>query len=356
MCQRILISIWVGLFSILICPAQSPWSSPLQTCWTYPLGEEIERIASDNDSIFIHLPGQILLINNNGQFLWKNFADEKENPLQIIIKEEQIFELSLSSPVLNRITISAISKKTGLNTWVQTVGAEINRNNPPTFTIDQQKLILLNQNEIFYLDLTDGALLNKINLGGKETNKSVMTDDTIFLSLGENKLAVYPLTNTSLPKIFQTPTDLIDLIASGENFLLADQRGQIFFFEKDKQLWKAKLGGQAGRSYFNQQNIAISSTDNFLYQFTRKEGKTVWKKRFTNRISTFYDQQNSIFLVITNNEGKIDIINPKDGATINQINLPDETLDQNSNLFIKNNVLIMAGKEKIYALSPNSCQ
>ena len=332
---------------------QNQWTSPLQNCWNLPFSEEIELTASDNDYFFITSPKQFRLYNSLGNFIWST-PNPNLKVLQVHFTELNILILSLDGQ--QNIVIQTLSKQSGLLIWSKNIPSETNPNNYPSSIFHENRFILINQNEIYYFDSAEGNLTEKLILSKTKPEKSVITIDRIYLFFRNNQVDTYTLKSPTIINHFQVPGEITHYLTFNRRILLSNSRGNIFSYQNQKQLWTTKVGGEISSSHFNQNYVAVASNDNYLYQFKQHNGKVIWKKRFSNRISTTFSSENNLLFIITNNEGILEIVNPRDGKAINQLVLNDESFSAQTKILVKEDLLIIFGQDQIRAFSPRECK
>jgi outer membrane protein assembly factor BamB len=302
------------LFSLIfilngsLCFGQTPWLSPPQKCWSLSFSEDVFNIASDNTNILVSSYNSISLYNFQGEFIWKNNVPNRII-LQTQITNENIFVLSISADYENSVDLASLSHLTGLEVWRQSFEIENNYNPSFTLTQDQKQIILDNKPKLYLINVQDGQIQN-----------------------------YKPLPKEALQRLLVT----------------SDELGNIIFSHSGQKMWTRKVGAKVIKTDFNKNNVAISSNDNYLYQFSQSKGKIVWKRRFANRFSAFYEPNANAFFVLVNEEATINILDARNGKNINRILLEKKLVSQSKVIF-ENDSMLLLNQDEITAFSTNNC-
>ena len=120
------------------------------------------------------------------------------------------------------------------------------------------------------------------------------------------------------------------LLFDQKNFVIGDEKGNISSFTlgnkgKWRRIWNVKVGGSVSGLTSVNENLLVTSFDNFVYLFDRNNGKKIWKKRLSGRLvfKPLIQKKENRFIAIENESAYI--ISLGEGKLIDQLSLmPDE--------------------------------
>ena len=93
--------------------------------------------------------------------------------------------------------------------------------------------------------------------------------------------------NESIPNLFNDQTmsnATASLSINNDQKIAGDNKGNVFYINNNKLLWKFKAGGQISSITSLEKELIITSFDNFVYKVSTENGEKLWKKRLSGRI------------------------------------------------------------------------
>lgn len=328
------------------------WTKPLEKCWN--IDEKVRAIASDNnkDIYLLNSAGVIKKISpSNSSSVWETSV-RITNFLKLFVLTDSI-NISLSDE-----KFILLSKKTGLY-------------KKPNSFIKSGHIIAKSESFLLFRDLEE----NKLFLVDKRTNRRLWTkqinfvpnkieflsEDTITI-VNRNILKVFSVENGSRRLEIKHSSAISQILEfDKETIFFGDSIGRLFQIRKrvnsvyGNPMLKLRAGGRITHILGISDKILVTSTDNFLYYLSGREGKLIWKKRLSGRMKTKPIVVESILLVSPLGSRKIFIINSANGETINQFNFPEEQFLLSTPLFI-NNSLFLPLSDGFYRYAFGSCK
>jgi outer membrane protein assembly factor BamB len=115
-----------------------------------------------------------------------------------------------------------------------------------------------------------------------------------------------------------------------KNFVVGDEKGNLFSFTfgnngKWRRVWSVKVGGSISGLTPVDDNLLVTSFDNFVYFLDRSNGRKIWKRRLSGRLvfKPLIAKKENRLIAVENNVAYL--ISLVDGKVSNQISLsPDE--------------------------------
>lgn len=163
---------------------------------------------------------------------------------------------------------------------------------------------------------------------------------------------------TDLQKYNRLSKKVSSILVSEELLFVGNESGDIIAFEtaSNKKVWKGRSGGKiTSITSLKGKKILISSFDNFLYMYSRRNGNLIWKKRLPNRITKKPQIYNEgIILVSDYSSSILFLLETESGKTLNQISLPDSVLITSNSIYI-NNKIIVPTNSGVLLYSQHSC-
>ncbi len=267
----------------------------LTKVWKTEFAETIEyEIFSDNkNTLFVTLQnGKFLAIDAfTGQIIWTDELGGKVSA-QPIYKDEKIFILLKTS---DKNLLKSISAETGITIWQTKLDAS---DNVKLYISNNEIVVDNNKIDIKSGKISDQKFVKELELENKEN----------YLIKGKQvNFPVKIIGSIKLQSIFEN-----------KNIILSDSIGNLINYDliASKIIWIKRLGGEIIKSKISNNNIIVSSADNFIYSIKINSGKIQFKSRFENKpiggvlildknyfITTIYADDN--FYLVDNIKGKI---------------------------------------------------
>lgn len=333
--------------------AQNIWESPLQKCWEGSDSNITKAgIASDNvnNIYFSTSDNNLNTLNLLGQKLWKTNLGEKI--INFLAETDKVYLLSQSLTNTQEYYIYTISNSTGLVIQKENVSWQIlEKFNLPNIQRQERPLMT-----------PENILINKLlffDLLVFDNNNPLYYDTTqniLYTSLPSKNIQIFLNQNDNIPVIIKTPfqTEIIRS-AESQKFLIGNAIGEIALLNYHKVIWKKRIGGEIIEMFWNDFGVTVISNDNFIYQFSRANGKILWKRRFSGRLTTSYIKEKQLIATTINNEGNLFLIDITSGKVINQISIENNNFFIGKPIIIKD-LLILLTNQGITAYSPKTCQ
>lgn len=343
--------------------ANEIWNHPVKLCWGFESSETVFNIVA-SDNVFDNN------LNEKGvEFLFFS-SSKKISKLNILDKNiEWIFETGeneflLGKPELVKNNILfftsnnrdnyliSIDFESGLINWKKNVS-----NYKP-------KIIEHGNFVVFQKDVSSLSLIDIHN--GKEKTLELeikivdikKVSESIYL-LSENKIFSLNVDLGISEEVFGFPQTNKSL----DFFLLNNKTGSMIYLSEENTfsvfrlsigkknlLWERKFGGKISNVIFHENNLLLTSFDNFVYFFNVVDGKFISKDRLDGRIEkniSFFDR---IVAISSNSSGLVNIFDMSKGRRINSILLSDA--QEVDNIILLSEILFISTNKKIYAYSP----
>lgn len=378
--KSLLLTILIITLACLKTPARNDFSTPFQTCWEITLEKEF-YIASDNVSVksSIESNGNLLTRNRNflivynnsgeitaidsedGEKLWESYLGGTISR-KPILSEEDLFVITeigkdsatqVESNITQKRILRSVSALTGITKWEK----EIEIGNEFIYFPDKNLITFLTDElqEISY-DTVNGDLVAKQNFKIADTSLPskfpihTLKDRVEFFAeiLPSSKNRKY------LEGLWNNP-GLTALSAGKSVVFWADKRGRITAFDSvtGRNAWEMRFGGAITTLNVLDQGLLVASLDNFLYLLDRKNGKVLWKRRFSGRITDSPGIVGESALVNVYGESSVFFINLKDGKIFNRIDLRDDLVTGEP--FPVDNLIIVPSSRKLTAFASGKC-
>lgn len=308
-------------------------TSPFKICWTLETDKMTSyEIESDNESnIYVSfLSGKIASINlKTGKKNWESeLGGEIVSPPNSDSKN-----IYIASRVRTAIHIHSISKDLGITNW-QT---SLDFTNKVFLIKYNNKLIILGkEGKSSVIDKNNGKVIWSKNLGLELSSTPIIFENQIILGTLSKQIFFYSIEDGKILSQFETPSspNIISVIKNRYLFW-GDYKGNAYLKDltTKKIIWKIRSGAEIANILATQQDILISSLDNFIYLISIKTGKSMWKKRFTGRLLSNFVIIDRYAIIVTFTFGVADIIDIESGKLVNQFSIGDDNYFINKPLF-----------------------
>jgi len=309
-------------------PATEYFQKPLQKCWEInnPL---IDGFASDNESLIIsQTDGNIIRLDKfTSDQIWKTSIGNKGSSIIRLIKDKiLIVTLEEASNSENRLAVRNLDGLSG-------VVKDLKEFPGVSKEIDSTDL---EKGRIFYLNSKSG--IGKLDLENESLdwfstnykvneNTTLSADKLYFAFVNDSEITRVKISNESdRQTVKSNSSQIVAVSLANDSLFWGDDSGKVFQKESNKKTFEKVLrtGGKISSLQHIDNNILITSNDNYLYLYSPKNKRLLWKKRLSGRVTFKPQAQENIVVVTTNAESDLYFVNLENGKTFNQISLPIE--------------------------------
>jgi outer membrane protein assembly factor BamB len=351
------------------------WTKPFKECWTFKSDNVIgDKVASDNVRAGIILiptySGKLSALNiANGKLLWNvEIGGEliakpvyKDNTFYLLIKT-LLLEQSASkeSSVNNVIILRSVDSMTGVTKQEKTFRQIKNE-----YVFEEEsKILFINQDDVLnIIDLKGGNFstieLHPIDLRDLGSKSKVnLLKRVLFVGTEDKQILLFSAIDGELLRkisILNAPRRIF--VVEEGNLIWADSNGLIEFFDlvSNKPFWKKKLGGSVVDVSNGNNNLLISSLDNFVYHINKNNGNILWRRRFASKLLNKAIIKDNVIIIVPFESHIASVLNLRNGKTINSIALSDPRFFLASPI-VYNDDLIFATSEGVTSFSSSPCK
>ena len=343
--------LYLSIFAVPFGFTQTDWSLPLKKCWTVE-NETSFNLASDNEQreVILFSNDKIKILNSEtGLMNWQiSIAGILIN--EPIVYGKNIFYLAEASD--NKIYLNSINIESGLLNW---------RTHIPLgekLFVDKDKLFILsNDRKILYrIDITDGKV-SSINNFQSVISAVLNLNDKLLIFNSDSSLIMFSSLTNENDKTINNMIGGINNASdfSPKNFIWTNNNNEVGNYDLvfKESIWSRKIGGKITSLRVFENNLLITSLDNFVYFFDASNGELLLKKRLDGRIIKSSNLYQSRVIVSAYNSSLVYIFDIKKAININLVTLSDAEFAEG--FVFSDNKLIISTSNKIYAYNP-SCK
>lgn len=366
--------VFFAIFLLFTLPAESQKnfiqtniSRPLTRCRKYqPETAGDYQFASDNvkDIIYLVNSNKLLALNSfNDDKIWESAVGGKV--LNITVDETgkngNVFLLikSLNEKIPNNYFIRSISSHTGITNWQQTINFNENKDGQQHtgqfyLSIINEKVIGINENaEMSAFDHTTGNLLWSKPATGKLSARPVISFQQIITAGPDGKISITS-EDGKVESQFVVKTNPTSVLLFEDRMIIwGDSMGIVGSFDliNKKYSWKRRFGGEITNILPTPTGILFTSSDNFIYLVSGRDGKLQWKKRLSGRLSAAPLISGNFGIFNSLSDPTVNIVELATGKIVNQINLGEENylLGQ---AFASDDLLVLPTREGLFTFKP----
>lgn len=153
-----------------------------------------------------------------------------------------------------------------------------------------------------------------------------VTDSSINLIDSKSGFA-----KSSFPGEFRSVTSLLE---SSGNLLVGESDGSLSFHRSGdlKKRWTFRAGGRISGLGLIENDILVSSHDNFLYRIGLTNGTVEWKKRIGGRILFSPTVTSKVILVTDSSSGHAEALEPRTGRSMFKLRLGEDIYPKSAGL------------------------
>ncbi|MGI8467812.1 MAG: PQQ-binding-like beta-propeller repeat protein [Pyrinomonadaceae bacterium] len=371
------IVIFLILFSNLPETFAQSFAQPLRQCWK--LETETLRnaqIASDNEnSFFIPLPEGIVKAVNikNGETIWQSEVGGEitspllfeQNSLYVISEDnsENISESISESQVKQKTyTLRSLSFLTGITQWKK----EFKGTSASAMYLSSSSenlCIVTDRGYLYLLDKRTGKIVDEKSLDIQISNSSDLRGNRLYIGSSDNRILAVTFSGSlsdveELRKLKYAPT-IITPAVGGDFLYVGDRLGNVsaIGIKEKKLLWESRAGADITSITELADKLLVSSSDNYIYLLSRKNGNRVWKKRLAGRNSGMPPVKDGVAVFSPLGERTATFLELLKGKQVNQISLNETKGDDNfftDGPNIAGDVVILSTLNGFYAFSSGS--
>ncbi len=325
---------------------QDSASLTIDKCWEYQSdGLSKYEMASDNEVnlYFSNSDGSIIALDKNGKVIWTTEIG-KIITSKIIYDNQKLFFTAKSLDNSTDLSLYSISSLTGITNWKKDIQFSKGADSINDISMSNGYFIVSEKDgNLVIIDSINGEIIvNKEKTMTIVSNIITRNHELIYIT--ENKkLVSYNLSAKSQNIITALNEKFTQIDRLTDNqILLTNSLGKITALDtkSGKITWKNRVGGAVTSLSISQNDLIISSVDNYIYNISLINGKIKWRRRLENRNSSILLKKNKLIFSSIINENKTVVINQAEGKIINQISLPGENYFTGSPLIIGENVLL----------------
>jgi len=338
-------------FTVLI-PVSSSAAQPsrvstdpplLKKCWNYPSAIGEHGLAADSSRIFLgETNARIEAISvDTGTKLWTSDLGGTVAS-NILAGDKTIYVATRSVGTdlsKNHTTLWALSKETGLTVFSSPLDAT------GQITLDGagQRIFSVSDGVIDGFDASTGATLWSRTIAAVSA-EPVIADHKIILGTNDKFVIVVSVETGEITSRIRTkyiPTAVAS--PNAETIVVGDDRGNLLSVDAANggTNWKLRQGARISEIDVNNDDVLVTSYDNFVYSIDIGSGKVSWKKRMAGRINVVPDSSRQIAVTLAAGENTAFVIDTKNGKSLNQLTLDGE------NAFVQEPII--AGNSAVFA-------
>jgi outer membrane protein assembly factor BamB len=324
------------------------WELPFKKCREVIFeSPDAQLIASDNDqTIFVSKDqGSISSINvRSGQEIWQTNLGGTISP-KSFVDSGSLYLITKAESDINteNCFLWSINTLNGITNWKVKIDNKSYLSDYKTLKI----IIVLSENgSVSTFDKKTGKSIWSKNYEIKPSKFFISNESRIY-RLNDNKLNLISLTNGVIISDISLKVTLTSIYSSNDKMLLSgDTNGNLIFseFPAGKVKWQTKVGGYISFIDETPRGFLVSSYDNFLYLFSIKNGKLIWKKRVSGRITEKALLTSKYAIISSIGDNNTNIIDLKSGKNVNQITITDGSNFVNTPLLTKNSLILQTLK------------
>ena len=307
-------------------------SEPFKRCWVYGDSNGLSRIvASDNESnIILTIDNYSLISINPATNLenWKSLSGGKLETEVISDESNLFFVTSFEKESKDRtFTLNSISLRTGITNWQKKLtdypSAKLNRikNRELLFLTTEDKFLTAvrkNNGEIVWTKIFPSPIIS-VEASNPEHLNILMADRLLRVRTNSGEA----FDETKLKK-----NEISNSVITDSYLLLGYSTGEIAKItaeaSKNDVLWKIKAGASISGLVMYQNEVLVTSLDNFIYLFSGESGKLRWKKRVAGRINIKPLIYSNFAIVVNSGDNAVSVVDLRDGKVVNQIQLEED--------------------------------
>ncbi len=338
-----------------------PWTLPLNECWSLSFPDaSYTAIASDNAStIFLakNSPTIQALSVNTGELQWtvefggKLISDLKfvEGRLRFVAEIEGEESSNRQFRVYEIDPQTGISLTKGQRTLLTGGHMEF----------DGKRFFFLGPDGTLSAFGIDGSRIWEISLQGAKFRGLKIFGNELAAFDSEGLVQIISMTGGVQVGGFKMISEASGAFArSGKRFYAGASDGWVYAFNSDNSEieWRSRTGGSIYELAVLQEDLLVSSNDNFIYRLAAGSGRRMWKRKLAGRIvgsAMLIDSLYSAYVSYGNNE--VYIVRLTDGKVINKYAASTASYFPSGPLVL-DKIIILPLDAGITALSPTVCK
>ena len=332
------------------------FQKPLQKCWELR-NPGIDSFASDNVNLIIsQTDGNLVSLDRySSDQIWKTSIGDKNNSIIKLIQGKILvftLETTSGSDLEKTLSIRYVEGLSGvvkeLREFPKIIG-QAGTNN----TTAKHIFYAGADSEIIEINLEDESQIRfSTNISG-DSEKFSIDENTISdgsgsyfaFSKGSEIILIKNSFENNSRKIKTTSEEITALTFNDGSLFWGDDSGKVFQQDPNKKSFDKVLrtGGKVSFLQNIDKDLLITSNDNYIYLYSPKNKKQIWKRRLAGRATIRPKLQKDLIAVTTNAEPDIFLMDLENGKIFNQITLPEETFIrdfqlENDSLYVHTNL------------------
>ncbi len=316
-------------------------------------------IASDNVDIYLYSNNQIRAINAaSGLIEWENTQGGNLTGSPLISEDKLylIFRNEYGNYKRNLYILRCLNKVNGITLW-QTEIKLSDSDVPPKFYLryfNERLIIFTSDGKLLAIDTVEHILKEQYSFDSKVITTPYFEDERIVFGTADKRIIAASIKNFGIYREFKL-FDLPSVVFKKDNVLIwGDNKGNLTSATISPQTlskkWQFRAGGSISTLTESENNILITSLDNYVYCLSIGSGRLIWKKRLSGRISTTPLISGNYAVLLSLFNATATIIDLRYGSTIGYLNLPSNVLLTGSPQ-VSNSTIIFPGAIGLYAFS-----
>ena len=309
-------------------------SEPLKKCMVYGGGNGLTRIvASDNEQNLLLTTDNLSFVSLNADSnteSWKSLSGGKLES-EITDGENLFFVASFETESQRKsYTLNSVSRKTGITNWQLRLNEH-----------SRVKLNPVDDHGLLFLTIDNRSITAVRKEDGKIFWTKEFSDNVVTIAKSEiNPQELYIISENGLKRVSIKDGELIEELKFkkgeigtalvGKDYVLSGYpTGEIAKTSitdgQNDVLWKIKAGAGISGLAAHQDEVLVTSLDNFIYLYSVASGKLRWKKRVAGRINVKPQIYGDLAIVVNSGDNSMSVLELGDGKIINQLQLEQET-------------------------------
>ena len=237
-------------------------------------------------------------------------------------------------------TLRALSKTTGLTTWMRTLPAAISAG----LAVDGVALFgATADGNVYAFDKRTGLVLWSIQYPEVFTAQPVVSGEHVYLGSKTGSVRALNVRTGEVVWEYKTAGPIQGAAAVFEDVAyFGSGDGYVYAYDESRKklLWQRRTGAAVQAVAVVPNGLVAASLDNFVYFLSLNKGSLIWRRQLPGRISSrpITSADGALFTPFSTDQAIV--LNLKDGKTANTLTLGEENSSAAAPISINNLVLI----------------